>query len=57
MPVMSLSAGGPGGWYPVNHTIPAIGVQPYTMQKPAGMRIEPTRSDPSMIPPACRRRP
>src|SRR5829696_4396407 len=47
MYVMSLGgSGGPGGWNPVNGTIPALGFSPYTPQKLAGMRMEPTRSDP-----------
>jgi hypothetical protein len=40
----------------VNETIPALGFKPYRPQKPAGMRIEQTRADPSMTAPACRSR-
>src|SRR6266536_4204023 len=47
MYVISLGgAGGPGGWKPVSGTIPALGFSPYTPQKVAGIRIEPTRSEP-----------
>jgi hypothetical protein len=45
--VMSLGpAGGPGGWNPVRGTTPTLGFRPYTPQKLAGMRIEPTKSEP-----------
>src|SRR6266516_6643618 len=38
---------GPGTWNPVGGTMPAPGLRPYTPQKLAGIRIEPTtRSDP-----------
>src|ERR1700674_3490429 len=44
---MSLGrAGGPGSWNPVSGTVPTLGFRPYTPQKLAGIRIEPTRSDP-----------
>ena len=47
MYVISLGgAGGPGGWKPVSGTVSTVGFSPYTPQKLAGIRIEPTRSEP-----------
>ena len=41
-----LGAAGPGGWNPACGTTFTLGRCPYTPQKLAGIRIDPTRSDP-----------